>query len=555
MHNTCASYGYQYHIKDHLGNIRVTFTTKPQVTTTYSTNFEGATAADFQNYSNTTFDLVDHTDPAGTTSQKVQLLNGGANGRVGLAKSIPVMIGDEITASAYVKYMNLGTSPNTNPLLTNLASVFGVSSSSTGDQLNLYNGLNSYAGSVPAGDHTADDEGAPKLFVTILFFDKNYNFVDAAWDQVSTVGAQTSPSVKQPPHDLITKTVKSPVAGYAYIFFSNEHYNYVDAYFDDASIAFTPSPIIATDDYYPFGLAFNSFNRENNLLNQFEYNGKETQDELNLGWMDYGARMYMPEIGRWGVIDPLAHKFEIVTPYNYAFNNPVLFVDPDGRENMIYLIIAGNFSYNELKKIEGMINKMFETLNLETRALAFNEKEKGAFQEDCTDATDTWAVIGTDRKEIAEKAKSISGDENYDKTVDGWVDDSGTPEVSNKRGGKGIVIDYNTNLSEADGGLWAKRNRAEEAGLATIHGAGHSSNLIQNTKSYEANEFGHLDLGVMQAGPFLAADYRQGGLDRVLCGGFSNYDGLKGNEVYVQGMMERYGTKRAHDNYENNKKK
>jgi RHS repeat-associated protein len=306
---------------------RLTFTSKPQVTTTYSTNFETASNTDFLNYSNTTFDLVDHTDAAGTTYQKSQLLNGGANGRVGLAKSIPVMIGDEITASAYGKYMNLGSSPNTNPLLANLASVFGVSSSSTGDQLNLYNGLNSYAGSVPTGDHTGDDEGAPKLFVTILFFDKNYNFVDAAWDQVSTVGAQTSGSVKQPPHDLLMKTVKSPVAGYAYIFFSNEHYNYVDAYFDDASIAFTPSPIIATDDYYPFGLTFNSYKRENSVENKIRFQGQEHVDDLGLNWDSFKWRNHQPEIGRFFGIDPIAEKYFYNSPYAFAENRVI-----DGKE-------------------------------------------------------------------------------------------------------------------------------------------------------------------------------------------------------------------------------
>jgi|GEM_PF-2472390 len=90
------------------------------------------------------------------------------------------------------------------------------------------------------------------------------------------------------------------------------------------------------NDYYPFGLNFintriateTSFSPATTYKN-WKYNGKELQET---GMYDYGARFYMPDIARWGVVDPLAETSRRWNPYTYAFNNPVRFIDPDGME-------------------------------------------------------------------------------------------------------------------------------------------------------------------------------------------------------------------------------
>ena len=145
----------------------------------------------------------------------------------------------------------------------------------------------------------------------------------------------------------------------------SQAFNYVFNYTDHLgnirlSYAIDPATnaikIVEENHYYPFGLKHSNYNSSLNrfgktatsvvslktappipgpvtfsAVNNYKYNGKELQDELGLNMYDYGARNYDAATGRWGVIDPLAEKYPDISPYAYVANNPIRFIDPDGR--------------------------------------------------------------------------------------------------------------------------------------------------------------------------------------------------------------------------------
>ncbi|MBL1220590.1 RHS repeat-associated core domain-containing protein [Chryseobacterium sp. L7] len=148
-------------------------------------------------------------------------------------------------------------------------------------------------------------------------------------------------------------TLRFVPTGEGYYNFENNKYiySYTD-HLGNLRLSYTKKPdgsiaVLEENNYYAFGLKHEGYNiLEGNPAYNYGYNGKELQKES--GWSDYGARMYMAEIGRWGVIDPLAEAMRRYSPYNYAFNNPVSFIDPDGMKPMNSLKMAGDGSNTEV---------------------------------------------------------------------------------------------------------------------------------------------------------------------------------------------------------------
>ncbi|WP_052466932.1 DUF6443 domain-containing protein [Psychroserpens damuponensis] len=122
--------------------------------------------------------------------------------------------------------------------------------------------------------------------------------------------------------------------GYDYVYQYKDHLGNIRLSYSDLNSNGTieaSSEILEENNYYPFGLRHKGYNNViNGTDHPYGFGGKEEQDELGLGWMDVTARNYDPALGRWMNIDPLAQKMPTYSPYNYAFDNPINFIDEDG---------------------------------------------------------------------------------------------------------------------------------------------------------------------------------------------------------------------------------
>jgi RHS repeat-associated protein len=348
--NLASPWEYQYGQTDLVGNVRALLTSRQDVDNDMAT-FETANRLveqnRFQRYDETRLInsiLFDHTNNGSTHYS--ERLNGSANEKYGLAKSISVMPGDVVNLDVFAKYTDPDRS-HWQDALVNLITQIANGTAQLGTVVDgsgyLTNGSTTFPMTGLNGTSTSTGPG-PKAYLNWLVFDRNFVFKNGGYVRMTDKAKEDGSIVD---HEQLSAqlTIKEP--GYVYVYLSNEETSPVDVFFDDLTVELVKGPIVQETDYDPFGLAVIELNGEHAEPNNFLFNGKELQKDFDLNWYDYGARMYDAALGRWHVSDSKAEKYSCLSPYNYVMNNPVAFDDPDGKDARLVIDKEARIAYIE----------------------------------------------------------------------------------------------------------------------------------------------------------------------------------------------------------------
>jgi len=354
--NWSSAYAWEYDFveRDHLGNTRVLLSQEKD-TAQYVATMEAA----YRTTENALFYGIDSSCYARASvpgypndvtvtnpNDSVARLNGNGP-KVGPAIILKVMAGDKIDLGVQYYYNN-GTGTTAPPLspqniLYSLASGLATLSPAAGESFSALS--NNTSSPLLAGltSSIANQNGSgtskPQAYLNWVLLDDQFNYVgdnsQSSALQVGSAGTQSNGAL-QP--ELAYSGLQIRKSGYLYIYVSNSTPGW-DVFFDNLSVLHYSGPLTEENHYYPFGLGMAGISdkavKTGYAENKYRYNGKELQnaefsDGSGLEEYDYGARFQDPQLGVWHGVDPLADKMRRFSPYNYGYDNPIRFVDPDG---------------------------------------------------------------------------------------------------------------------------------------------------------------------------------------------------------------------------------
>ncbi|MBC7381856.1 MAG: hypothetical protein H7296_02550 [Bacteroidia bacterium] len=290
---------------------------------------------------NEIFDNITETrdlKPMSTDSSDVKdaRLNAGQGKVIGPGLLLKVSAGDKIALGAEAFYFS--NTPPGNPVSINslvssiISSMSGVAASVEGGLVQNISNINvaGLTSSLTQLQNNAGDTTGPRGYLNYIIFDENMNFLPQASGAIKVNQANAW-------SDLTVNRFNVPLNGYLYVFTSN--LSAISIRTDNLYIIHWQGQLLEELHYYPYGLCFEPY-RASNILksSNYKHNSQHMeQNEFNdgtndfgLDWYDFEARSYDVQIGRFMQVDPMAKERGWLNPYNYCQDNPVNITDPTG---------------------------------------------------------------------------------------------------------------------------------------------------------------------------------------------------------------------------------
>jgi len=346
---------WDYFIRDHLGNTRTVLTEQNETLCYIPATLEDSRQTDEQkiyNIDNSRRKDIAQINGANAYPQfasKVYTVNGGIpNQRTGLGVVLKVMAGDKVQVSVQ-SYYNMADGTLGQPVtmgLTELLSALAGNplSLSHGMTAGTLSGLQTGTGINNFVNSHAEGATRPKAYLNYMLFDNQFKYLSGDVDPVVGNGGYKMHTA------WATGGIPIASSGYLYIFVSNE--SNIPVYFDNLAISHTPGPLLEETHYYPFGLTMAGISdkalKANYTENKYKFNGgnelqnKEFSDGSGLELYDARNRMYDPQIGRFGEIDPMGDMSQNMSSYVFASDNPISINDPMGlRDSLPTVVVIG----------------------------------------------------------------------------------------------------------------------------------------------------------------------------------------------------------------------